>query len=257
MAFRGETSVIDLKGHAALVTGSTSGVGRAMADAFVEAGAEVVTHGLETSGAPGARFISMDLSVVTPERIEQLFQKTIELLPNCDILVNNAGAFIDVPFEGMTFERFETTMRLNVQAGYFLTQRFAKHWIANKIRGRVVFTGSINGRLAEPNSTAYDISKGAVEMMVKTLAVALAPKGIRVNGMAPGLVRSAATAWIDSRPEKARWMELHTPNGKIPGAEVCGPAAVYLCSDAAEHVCGHMLLVDGGMSAWQQPHPLG
>jgi glucose 1-dehydrogenase len=247
--------VIDLKGHAALVTGSTSGVGRAIADAFARAGAEVVTHGLETTGAPGARFISMDLSVVTPERIEQLFQNTIELLPTCDILVNNAGAFLDVPFEQMTLERFEKTMRLNVQAGYFLTQRFAKHWVANKIRGRVVFTGSINGRLAEPNSTAYDISKGGVEMMVKTLAVALAPKGIRVNGMAPGLVRSAATAWIDSRPEKARWMELHTPNGKIPEADVCGPAVVYLCSDAAEHVCGQMLLVDGGMSAWQQPSP--
>jgi NAD(P)-dependent dehydrogenase (short-subunit alcohol dehydrogenase family) len=247
--------VIDLKGHAALVTGSTSGVGRAIANAFVEAGAEVVTHGLETTGAPGARFISMDLSVVNEEMIERLFQKTIELLPNCDILVNNAGSFLDAPFEQMTIERFEKTMRLNVQAGYFLTQRFAKHWIANGVRGRVVFTGSINGRLAEPNSTAYDISKGAVEMMVKTLAVALAPKGIRVNGMAPGLVRSAATAWLDSRPEKARWMELHTPNGKIPSAEVCGPAVVYLCSDAAEHVCGQMLLVDGGMSAWQQPSP--
>jgi NAD(P)-dependent dehydrogenase (short-subunit alcohol dehydrogenase family) len=160
-----------------------------------------------------------------------------------------------VPFEQMTFERFEKTIRLNVEAGYFLTQRFAKHWIANNVRGRVVFTGSINGRLAEPNSTAYDISKGAVEMMVKTLAVALAPKGIRVNGMAPGLVRSAATAWLDSRPEKARWMELHTPNGQVPEADVCGPAVVYLCSDAAEHVCGHMLLVDGGMSTWQQPNP--
>ena len=247
--------MIDLNGHAALVTGSTSGVGRAIADAFVNAGAEVVTHGLETTGAPGARFVSMDLSVVNEEAIEQLFQRTIELLPNCDILVNNAGAFLDVPFEQMTFERFEKTMRLNVQAGYFLTQRFAKHWIANKVRGRVVFTGSINGRLAEPNSTAYDVSKGAVEMMVKTLAVALAPRGIRVNGMAPGLVRSGATAWIDSRPEKARWMELHTPNGRIPSADVCGPAVVYLCSDAAEHVCGQMLLVDGGMSAWQQPSP--
>jgi NAD(P)-dependent dehydrogenase (short-subunit alcohol dehydrogenase family) len=247
--------VIDLKGHAALVTGSTSGVGRAIAGAFVNAGAEVVTHGVESAGALGARFISIDLSIVNEKSIEQLFQKTIELLPNCDILVNNAGAFLDVPFEQMTFERFEKTIRLNVEAGYFLTQRFAKHWIANNVRGRVVFTGSINGRLAEPNSTAYDISKGAVEMMVKTLAVALAPKGIRVNGMAPGLVRSAATAWLDSRPEKARWMELHTPNGQVPEADVCGPAVVYLCSDAAEHVCGHMLLVDGGMSTWQQPNP--
>jgi NAD(P)-dependent dehydrogenase (short-subunit alcohol dehydrogenase family) len=258
--------VIDLKGHAALVTGSTSGVGLAIAQAFVQAGADIVLHGLESDFVraqearidPRARvkgFLGVDLSTGDEKRIDALFEKTIELVPNCDILVNNAGAFFDVPFEEMTFERFEKTMRLNVQAGYFLTQRFARHWIANNIRGRVLFTGSINGRLAEPGSTAYDTSKGAVEMMVKTLAVALAPKGIRVNGVAPGLVRTEATKWLDSRPEKARWMELHTPNGKIPNADVCGPAAVYLCSDAAEHVTGQMLMVDGGMSAWQQPNP--
>ena len=114
-------------------------------------------------------------------------------------------------------------------------------------------TGSINGRLAEEGSTAYDTSKGAVEMMVKTLAVALAKDGIRVNGIAPGLVRTAATQWLDQRPAAARWLAHHTPNGQIPGAEVCGPAAVYLCSDAAAHVTGQMLLIDGGMSAWQQP----
>ena len=250
MAFWGEEIVIDLKGHSALVTGSTSGVGYAIGDAFINAGAQVVTHGLESSAQ-----ISADLSSITEATIEQVFRRTISLLPTCDILVNNAGAFFDLPFEQMTFERFEKTMRLNVQAGYFLTQRFARHWIANSIRGRVLFTGSINGRLAEQNSTAYDISKGAVEMMVKTLAVALAPKGIRVNGIAPGLVRTSATAWLDASPARAKWMELHTPDGTIPDASVCGPGAVYLCSDFAEHVTGQMLLVDGGMSAWQQPNP--
>jgi len=128
-------------------------------------------------------FIAADLSSITAQIVEDIFQRTLALSPNCDILVNNAGAFFDVPFEQMTFERFDKTYRLNVMAGYFLTQRFAHHWIERGIRGRVVFTGSINGRLAEPNSSAYDISKGAVEMMVKTLAVNLAPKGIRVNGM--------------------------------------------------------------------------
>ena len=111
----------------------------------------------------------------------------------------------------------------------------------------------VSSRLAEPNSTAYDTSKGAVEMMVKTLTVALAPKNIRVNGLAPGLVKTPQTSWIDTRPESARWIAHHTPNGQIPGADVCGPGAVYLVSDEAEHVHGHMLLIDGGMSAWQHP----
>lgn len=90
-------------------------------------------------------------------------------------------------------------------------------------------------------------------MMVKSLCVALAPQGIRVNGLAPGLVRTPLTAIIDRDKRFARWMELHTPNGVVPHADVCGGSAVFLLSDQAEHVQGQMLLVDGGMSAWQQP----
>ena len=256
--------MIDLKGHAALVTGSSKGVGKAIAEAFARAGADVLIHGRERRNAEetigtckgsGVRcdFVAADLTGPVEETVDALFRKAIELMPNIDILVNNAGQFFDVKFEEMTLERFEKTMRLNVTMPYFLTQRFAQHWSANFIPGRVLMIGSINGRLAEPGSTAYDTSKGALEMMTRTLAVALAPKNIRVNGLAPGLVRTPQTSWIDTRPKQAEWVAYHTPNGKIPEADVCGPGAVYLCSDAAEHVTGQMLLIDGGMSAWQQP----
>lgn len=254
---------MSLKGHAALITGSTKGVGRAIAEAYAAAGADVLVHGrspgaeaddvLAACRASGvkAEFIAGDLS--QPEGDRPLFDAALRAMPHLDILVNNAGQFFDLPFEEMTRDRFAHTMRLNVEAGYFLTQSFAKHFIARNVAGRVLFIGSINGRLAEPNSTAYDTSKGALEMMVRTLAVALAPRNIRVNGLAPGLVKTSQTSWIDTRPEQARWIAHHTPNGKIPGADVCGPGAVYLVSDEAEHVHGHMLLIDGGMSAWQHP----
>jgi NAD(P)-dependent dehydrogenase (short-subunit alcohol dehydrogenase family) len=257
--------VIDLKGHAALVTGSSKGVGRAVAEAFAQAGADVIVHGRERgadadetiarsrSFGVRAEFVAADLTGPVDETVDALFRRSVELMPKLDILVNNAGQFFDVKFEDMTVERFERTMRLNVTSGYFLTQRFARHWIAQSTAGRVLFIGSINGRLAEPGSTAYDTSKGALEMMVKTLAVALAPKNVRVNGLAPGLVRTPQTSWIDTRPKQADWIRYHTPNGQIPDADVCGPGAVYLCSDAAAHVHGQMLLIDGGMSAWQQP----
>ena len=257
--------MIDLRGHAALVTGSSKGVGKAIAEAFAEAGADVLVHGRDRgkeaketisqckSFGVKCDFVAADLTGPVEETVEAVFGKAIELMPRVDILVNNAGQFFDVKFEEMTLERFEKTLRLNVTSAYFLTQRFAKHWIESNIAGRVLFIGSINGRLAEPGSTAYDTSKGAVEMMVKTLAVALAPKNIRVNGLAPGLVRTPQTSWIDTRPKQAEWVAYHTPDGQIPEASVCGPGAVYLCSDAASHVHGQMLLIDGGMSAWQQP----
>lgn len=260
--------MITLQGHAALVTGSSKGVGRAIAEACAAAGCDVILNArtlspdarqaLDACRARGvaAEFVPADLSGPTQDVVEELFEATLAAQPDTDILVNNAGQYFDVPFEQMTLERFETTLRLNVTAGYFLTQRFARHWIERGTAGRVLFIGSVNGRLAEVDSTAYDISKGAIEMMVKTLAVALAPRGIRVNGLAPGLVRSAQTSWLDREPAKARWIAHHTPNGQIPPAAVCGPGAVYLVSDQADHVQGHMLLIDGGISAWQHPEPM-
>ncbi|HZL87793.1 MAG TPA: SDR family oxidoreductase [Pirellulaceae bacterium] len=255
--------MIDLAGHSALITGSTKGVGRSIAEAFVRARASVVLHGrgagvspvsdLLLAGGTPAPLITSDLSGPTTAAVEETFIKAIAANPAIDILVNNAGNYSDVPFLEMDYERFERTMRLNVFSAFFLTQRFARHWMEKKIAGRVLMIGSINGRLAEPTHSAYDTSKGAVEMMVRTLCVELAPLGIRVNGLAPGLVRTPLTGVIDKDERFRRWMELHTPNHQVPGSDVCGSGAVYLCSDDAWHVHGQMLLVDGGMSAWQQP----
>jgi glucose 1-dehydrogenase len=257
--------MIDLQGHSALVTGSTKGVGRSIAEAFAAAGADLVLHGrardataeeaISACRKHGGRveFVTGDLMQETIPAVDGLFSAATRALPGIDILVNNAGTYIDKPFLEMDFETYDRTMRLNVDSVYWLTQRFARHWIANGVQGRVLMIGSINGRLAEPTHSCYDTTKGAVEAMVKTLCVSLAPHGIRVNGLAPGLVRTPLTSVIERDERFRRWMELHTPNGQVPHSDVCGTGAVYLCSDGAWHVHGQMLLVDGGMSAWQQP----
>ena len=257
--------MIHLQGHSALITGSTKGVGRSIAEAFARVGANVVLHGRELNAAAEevlakcraegvrAEFVTGDLAGPTIAAIDDVFQQAQAALPGIDILVNNAGTYIDKPFLEMDWQTYEHTMRLNVAAPYFLTQRFAQHWTSRKIAGRVLMIGSINGRLAEPTHTCYDSSKGALDAMVRSLCVSLAPMGIRVNGLAPGLVRTPLTSIIDRDERFARWMELHTPNGQVPHSDVCGSGAVYLVSDDAWHVHGQMLLVDGGMSAWQQP----
>lgn len=256
-----------LQGHSALITGSTKGVGRSIAEALAKAGANVVIHGrqrgrdaeevLANCRAAGGRaeFVSGDLSGPTGEVVPQVAEAAIAAMPELDILVNNAGSLFDVPYLEMDLDRFERTMRLNVASGYFLTQHFARRWVERKVAGRVLFVGSINGRLAEQVHTAYDTSKGAVEMMVRTLCVTLAPLGNRVNGMAPGLVRTPLTSGVIDQPPFQRWMKLHTPNQEVPDSDVCGGAAVFLVGDSAGHIHGQMLLVDGGMSAWQQPDP--
>jgi len=257
--------MIDLKGHSALVTGSTKGVGRSIAEAFAAAGCHLVLHGRQRdanaeealsacrSRGVHADYVTSDLMGETLPAVDALYSAATAALPQIDILVNNAGTYIDKPYLEMDWETYDKTMRLNVAAPYFLTQRFAQHWIKHQTAGRVLMIGSINGRLAEPTHSCYDSSKGAIDAMVRSLCVSLAPHNIRVNGLAPGLVRTPLTGIIDRDERFRRWMELHTPSGQVPHSDVCGSGAVYLCSDDAWHVHGQMLLVDGGMSAWQQP----
>ena len=259
--------MISLKAHSAFVTGGTMGVGRAIAERLARAGADVVIHGLredaEAQAAVSAvndsgatcRVVTGDLAGSTEECARNVFDQAIEACPKIDILISNAGTYSEPDFLDIDFATFDRTMKLNVYSHFFLIQQFAKRWIENGVQGRVLLTGSINGRLAEQTHAAYDTSKGAVEAMVKTLCVSLAPHGIRVNGMAPGLVRTPLTAGALDQPGVTEWMKLHTPNGQVPGPEACAGAAAFLVSDEAWHVQGQMLLVDGGMSAWQQPDP--
>lgn len=257
---------MDLRGRTALITGGTQGVGGAISRKLAKCGADVLIHGLKDdamaqltveacrSHGVEASTIFCDLSQPLKTTIDTLGPAANPQLQKVDLLVNNAGVFIDLPFFEMTEEIWQKTIRINVEVGYFLAQAYAKHWIDNGTRGRILFTGSINGLLAEPCHTAYDTSKAAVAGMVRSLCVTLAPLGIRVNSMAPGLVRTPLTNKVlDSNPAALEWMKLHTPTQTVPEAEVCGGTAAFLLSDEAEHIHGQTIYVDGGMSTWQQP----
>lgn len=255
--------MFSLDGHAAFITGSTQGIGLEMARAVSEAGASVVLHGHvdnesareAAASCSDAPLITADLSVGLPDSATRLVAAVLEAQPSTDLLVCNAGTYIDQPFLEMEFDVFQRTMNLNVAAQFVIVQAFARAWEAAGTAGRIILTGSINGRLAEPTHVAYDTSKGAIDAMVRSLAVSLAPLNIRVNGVAPGLFVTPLTAPALDDSAARSWMELHTPNGKVPGPDVVRGTTVYLLSDAAEHVHGQMLLVDGGMSVWQQPDP--
>lgn len=243
-----------LADRAALVTGSSQGIGFAIAGGLREAGARVVFHGLpaRADNIPNdSAYVSADL--MQPDGPARLVTAAFGAAPQLDTLVCNAGSFFDAPFLEMTRERWEKTVALNITATYFVAQEFAKRLVAGKRGGCIVITTSTNGYQAETDSTAYDTSKGALVMLVRSLAVSLAPHGIRVNGIAPGLIRTPLNSqWLESRnSDLVAHYEKKILLGRIGKSDDCAGAAAFLCSDAASYITGEIITIDGGLTVVQ------
>ena len=247
-----------LENSAALVTGSSQGIGFATATALCEAGAKVVFHGLQPR--PGnipshSSYLSHDLA--QHDAPARLIAEAFAAQPELDTLVCNAGSFFDTPFLEMTRERWDRTLELNLSATYFLAQEFAKRLVAAKREGSICITTSTNGLQAEAHSTAYDTSKGALVMLIRTLAVSLGDHGIRVNGIAPGLIRTPLTAsWMENRADDLlEHYQRKIPLRRIGTPEDCAGAVVFLCSPAAGYITGEIITIDGGLTVVQIGKP--
>ena len=245
-----------LENSAALVTGSSQGIGFAVATALRDAGAKVSFHGLAArteSIPPDSSYLRHDLA--QPDAPAQLVTDAFHALPNLDTLVCNAGSFFDTPFLEMTRERWDRTLQLNLSATYFIAQEFAKRLVAANRAGSICITTSTNGLQAEMDSTAYDTSKGALVMLIRTLAVSLGDHGIRVNGIAPGLIRTPLTAtWMEGRPDSDKVLEHYQRKvllRRIGTPEDCAGAVVFLSSAAASYITGEIITIDGGLTVHQ------
>ena len=239
---------------AALVTGSSQGIGLAIANALREADAQLVFNGLQ----PRPENIPADSAYVQADLMQgdapaRLVAEAFAAQPDLDTLVCNAGSFFDVPFLEMTRERWDRTLQLNLTATCFIAQEFAKRLVAQKRGGSICITTSTNGIQAEADSTAYDTSKGALVMLIRSLAVSLAPHGIRVNGIAPGLIRTPLTSsWIETRADDL--LEHYKKKillGRIGTPEDCAGAVVFLSSPAASYITGEIIVIDGGLTVHQ------
>ena len=247
-------NTFSLASKSALVTGSSRGIGLAIAGAITAAGGTVVCHGFDEADAdalpPGSTYVRKDLA--RPESPAELVAEALAAAPELSLLVCNAGSFFDVPFLETTLAVWERTLTLNTRSAYFIIQAFAQAMKEKGRAGAVVIVSSTNGFQSEEDSTVYDISKGALVMMTRTLAHALAPQGIRVNGIAPGLIRTPLTApGIDGSPGKTAQYEKKILLGKIGEPADCAGPTVFLLSAAASYITGQILVVDGGLTTGQ------
>lgn len=238
---------------AALVTGSSRGIGRAIAQGLQESGADVLFHGHtpRPEDIPaGCGYVQSDL--LEPEAPARLVEMAFREKPALDLLVCNAGSCWDGRFLDMGPDVWERTMNLNVRANYFLIQAFARALISRNKPGAVVLISSTNGFQADEDSTVYDTSKGALVMMTRTLAQALAKNKIRVNSVAPGFIRTPLTGgFIDGQSRKLACYERKILLGRIGEPEDCAGAVAFLLSPAAAYITGHVLVVDGGLTVGQ------
>lgn len=249
-----------------VVTGSTFGIGLGIAQAMLEAGARVVLNSnrdpeddvLERLGKLGeCHFVRADLSEVA--ECSRLIDEAAGLLGGLDCLCNNAGTFTDRPFVECDADDYARIMDLNVRGYYFTSQAFARVVGKRDADASIVCTGSTNGLRAEMESVLYDMSKGAVLMFVRSLALVMAKIGIRVNGIAPGLVKTPLhLEYFGDRPDLLSLLEGQIPLGRRAELDDVGPPAVFLASEAAKYITGQMLYLDGGMMAqqiiWENPY---
>jgi NAD(P)-dependent dehydrogenase (short-subunit alcohol dehydrogenase family) len=253
--------LFDLTGKVALITGGSRGLGRQIAEGFLEMGARVVVSArkadeLEAAVEHLSRFgpaswIAADSSDTAA--VARLAEQSIARLGHVDILVNNAGATWGAPAEDYPAEAWDKVMNLNIRAVFLLTQAIGRASMIPRRSGRVINVASIAGLFGNPPGTmatiAYNTSKGALVNFTRALATEWGRHDINVNALAPGFFPSKMTKGLIDHVG-ADTLAGYAPLGRIGGDEDLKGAALLFASDAGRHITGQILAVDGGASAY-------
>ncbi|MFB6636781.1 SDR family NAD(P)-dependent oxidoreductase [Streptomyces chartreusis] len=250
------SELFSLEGRVAVVTGGSSGIGRAITEALARAGASVVvvarreaelaaTVGeLEAAGCRAAR-VSADLG--TRDGVRAAAEAAVEAFGEPDILVNCAGINLRPPMGELGEDVWDTTMALNLDAPHLLGQRFGPG-MAERGFGRIIHITSQQAHRAFVQSGAYGVSKGALESLARSQAEAWSPHGVTCNTLVPGFVMTPLNTRLSSDPDKVAALAARTMVGRNGLAEDFAGAAVFLASSASAYVTGQSIFVDGGFS---------
>jgi gluconate 5-dehydrogenase len=250
------SELFSLDGRVALVTGGSSGIGRAIAGALARAGASVVivarkeaelataVEELTTDGCRAA-WVSGDLS--TREGVRTAAEAAVGLFGEPDILVNSAGINLRPPMAELTDDVWDTTMAVNLEAPFLLGRRFGPG-MAERGFGRIIHITSQQAHRAFVQSGAYGVSKGGLESLARSQAEAWSPHGVTCNTLVPGFVMTPLNARLATDPDQVAALAARTMTGRNGLATDFAGAAVFLASGASAYVTGQSIFVDGGLS---------
>ena len=250
-------ATFDLTGRLALITGSSAGIGFALARGLAQAGAAVVINArnadklaqaAQTLRDEGATVHALAFDVTDAAAVAKAVAAIEADIGPIDILVNNAGMQRRAPLEDFTQEHWHELMRTNVDSVFMVGQAVARHMIARK-KGKIINICSVQSELGRPNIAPYTASKGAVKMLTKGMAIDWGQHGIQVNGLGPGYFKTELNDALVKNPEFSSWLIGRTPSRRWGDVEDLVGPAVFLASDASKFVNGHILYVDGGVTA--------
>ena len=252
--------MFSLKNKVALVTGARRGIGRAIALALAEAGAKVVVTDIDEKECEavvkeieklGSEGLAKKLDVTNKKEIEEVVAETIKKFGKLNILVNNAGICPFKPFLELTEEDWDKVLDINLK-GYFLCAQAATKEMVKQKWGRIINIASVAmGQMGVgmANIVHYVASKGGIAGMTEAMAVELAPLGINVNAISPGVIETKMAESVISDPAAKEGILKRVPKGRVGQPKDIASAVVYLASEEADYVTGAVLVVDGGWLA--------
>ncbi len=242
----------------AIVTGSDSGIGRAIAIQFAQEGATVVINYAHAQDKAeqvreiieqnNGKALVIQADVSQYQQAMGLIQQTVEHFNRLDIMVNNAGIEIHNAFLDVTEEQWDRVLSVDLKGAFFCAQAAAREMVKRKTAGRIINISSVHEDLAMPQNAPYCCAKGGIRMMTRTICLELAPYNITVNNIAPGAIDTPIDADVKANPEKMAALLKEIPQHRMGQPAEVAKLALFLASDAAAYVTGSTYIIDGGLT---------
>ena len=248
---------MELTGKAAIVTGASSGIGRAIALALAREGATVaVNYARDAEGASstvkdiegsGGNAFALQADVSKSADVQRLVDETVREFGRLDVMVNNAGVEHKMPFLETPLETWETVIAVNLTGPWLGCQMAARQMVSQGGPGRIINVSSVHEDLAMSTNAPYCAAKGGLRMLTRTIALELAPHAITVNNVAPGAIATPMDAKLEQDPAQMEMLLAEIPLGRMGKPEEVASLVLYLASDAAAYATGSTYFMDGGM----------